>query len=73
MDYSHLCEEMCHVHDVIAAVVIDKGQLVAGAGGKGIPEPDSARIAKLLVPLHIIVSIPQTNADIAGALEYVVV
>lgn len=73
MDYSSLCEDMIQIRDVIAAFVVDKGILVNVAARQGEQAPDKERMFKIMIQIHVLAGIPQTNEDFAGALEYIVV
>lgn len=73
MDFSRLCEDMCQVRGVIAAFVVDKGILVNVAARQGEPAPDKERMFKIMLQIHVLASIPQTNEDFAGKMEYITV
>ena len=73
MDFSRLCEEMCQVRDAVAAFVVDKGLLVNVAARQGEQSPDKERMFKIMLQIHVLASIPQTNEDFAGKIEYIAV
>jgi hypothetical protein len=64
---------MCQVRDVVAAFVVDKGLLVNVAARQGEQAPDKERMFKIMLQIHVLASIPQTNEDFAGKMEYLVV
>jgi hypothetical protein len=64
---------MLQVSDVIAAFVVDKGILVNVAARQGEQAPDKERMFKIMIQVHVLKGIPQTNEDFAGALQYMVV
>lgn len=71
---SAFCERVARLSPSIRAVMVTSGGRLAGSYSvKGFVLPDRKRMASLLVQAEIMVSVPATNEDYFGKVNYVMV